>query len=342
MTTKYYKFNPNAHCASICQFGDGVLIACYKGPECSNEQQVVVIYDGPDRELTYKALTKRTGNCVLTPMTQNKASLIFSYFMDTNGMETVASGVERWRFCSNWKTMISLDNELTFDIMKNFEVGPSIGALVRCNPTRYFDYWLLPLYTEHNCYGIIAASEDGYKWSHHGYLGKTQINSNSRFGNGVLIQPTLWQDGICVKSLSRDITKNRRAWYSESHSNGDNWSVPIQTNLWNHNNSVVVFKLNNIPFVIWNQGPNRSQLMLGSWSQSNLSATPAIMLNQSFNASYPNCCIDKNGKLHIVHTDFGKIAHHIFDKEMIDGLCSLDDVKSLWSAAKVEEILIEV
>jgi hypothetical protein len=335
--TFYHKVAPNGHCATISPLKKGVLLAYYSGPECQDQQHVHMKYlENCDRsgksyvivkEAPHRELPNRTGNCILIPNKEDSVVLIFSFFMDSNGPDQPKSPVERWRFCSNWKTnvMESEGEILLGHIHPLGGLQPHIGMLARCSPIFYRKSWLLPLYTEHDCFGIVAASCDGWDWEARGYIGATNKTVNNRFGSGRLIQPTIWEDGNLLKSLSRDITQNHRAWYSESSDGGRTWSTPIKTELWNMNNSLVVIPTKKSTWVVWNHGPNRMQLMLGKWDQKRLDATFSLQLNDpksdgTCHASYPNYCFDAQNRLHIVHTDCGQIAHHVIDQEMLEYL----------------------
>jgi predicted neuraminidase len=134
----------------------------------------------------------------------------------------------------------------------------------------------------------------------------------------MLIQPTIWfDDNNTLHSLSRDVTKVKRAWYSYSTDNGKTWSKPETTSIWNDNNSIVVANNNrSCPLVIWNEGPGRSNLSLGQLNKDNRSITPITKLNESW-ASYPNYCFDNNNNLNVVHTDGGAIVWHIIDDKCL-------------------------
>ena len=317
MKTIVHKISPHGHCASICAFNGGTLLTYYNGPECTNQQAVNLEYWRDDKLIDHKRLLNKTGNPVLIPMNQQKACLIFSYFHDTDGKNRPVNPVQRWMFCSNWKTIVSLkDNKLQFLPIDQFETDTFTGYLVRCAPIQINKTWLLPVYREHNCYGQIFASSDGYKWSPRGRIGDNINQQSGRFGSGVLIQPTIWYDAK-LKSLSRDVTNKMRAWYSESEDMGWTWSQPIQTDIWNDNNSVVVVhKANTVrPHIIWNNGPGRGTLMLGALE--GLKAIPLLQLNvldgEVQRAAYPNYCFDDKKRLHIVFTFDGYIMETIFE-----------------------------
>jgi predicted neuraminidase len=135
------------------------------------------------------------------------------------------------------------------------------------------------------------------------------------FGKGILIQPTIWSDKDKVlHSLSRDITWNRKAWYSKSTDHGRTWMNPVSTEIDNHNNSIIVIDGTNL--VIWNKGSDRNDLQLGRLSADYQSAEPILKLNTSGGGSYPNYCIC-NDRIEIVHTEMKAqaITRHIITME---------------------------
>jgi hypothetical protein len=321
--TIIHKVSPYGHCATVCSLGDGILVAYYNGPECTDKQAVNVEYWENDKKLDCRILPPKTGNPVLISMNSKEACLIFSYFQDTDGVNVPTSAVQRWMFCSNWKTKVSVkDNKLQFSREERFsrdnetEGNIYIGYLMRCAPIKIKKTWYLPIYREHNCYGQIYTSKDGYRWSPRGKIGDNINQVNGRFGSGVLIQPTIWYD-TKLKSLSRDITSKMRAWYSESNDLGWTWSKPIQTRIWNDNNSIVVINDSaasslgsSYPLAVWNEGPGRSRLMLGrlKGEGEDLHIIPIVMLNKGngasyHGASYPNYCVDKEGRIHIIFSE---------------------------------------
>lgn len=325
-----HQVRPYGHCATICPHKTGILLAYYKGPECTNVQRVVVEYhQKTEQKICEIILPIKTGNCVLLPATPDKAILIYSYFEDTNGKESPKSAVERWRFCSNWSiTLEVINNIITMTEPKRF--GPRIGYLTRCAPIKVKNSWILPMYREHDCYGLIMRSETGFDhWCYIGRIGAEITASNGRFGSGILIQPTIWYDGKNLHSLSRDISENLKAWYSYSSNLGKSWSYPQTTAITNYNNSIVAIQdsksLNpHNPWLVWNDGPGRHQIVLGKWKQSTKTAEPTIKLGEC-GGSYPNYCFDYDDCLHIVHTERPSyITHHIINREMLEYLDSIN------------------
>lgn len=326
--TRYRRFLPNAHCATICAHGAGVLLACYRGPECHNHQCVNIKYFEQNKCLSHIMLPEKTGNCVLIPASDGEAVLIFSYFTDTDGVAVPSQSVQRWMFCTNWKVRVRYDaevGELVLGQATLLEIKPLVGLLTRCAPIRVEDTWHLPLYREHDCYGLIATSVNGWDWKEQGKIGAESNKISGRFGSGILIQPTIWYDGV-FHALCRDVSRVGKAWYSTSP-NCKDWSNPVLSKVDNANNSIVAIQNRiwiqegfNTPLMVWNEGMDRSCLTLGRWDP-NLRANEAIVkLNLSFSASYPNYCFDKDKILHIVHTDGGVIAHHTLDQEAIEKL----------------------
>lgn len=328
----------HGHCATICPIADGYLIAYYLHPECSNTQKVQLRYVTTNMSKLlkneYKVIAQytfynKTGNCILIPdpINKSKATIIYSYFNDTDGTKFPTRNVHRWMYCSNWIADVTigtkrqlhyLESNIKIDNIKPFPTQPTTGFLVRINPIKVHDQWLLPMYHENPCYGQIMKSTNTKDWRTSGHIGlhtPTKLNNKS-------IQPSLWWDGTTLYSLSRDMSGKGYAWYSESSDLGESWSEIIQTNITNDNNSIAVINDNTkFPYAIWNEGEKRRRLILGRL-QSSFSISPIIKLNTLNNASYPNYCIDDN-KIHIVHTEYATVGpalimHHIIDKQELD------------------------
>ena len=306
MQTIYRKVKYYGHCATICPIDQGILLAYYGGPECTDEQSVHIEYWIKGRLMSEIVLPNKTGNCILVPTSKDTATIIFSYFEDTDGKENKTTPISRWRFCSNWTMELNISRHkwIEHDEIKRFQVLP-IGALVRCSPIKYDNKILLPAYMEHNCHGIILEySKD--QWNQLSTIG---------FGKNILMQPTIWSDeNKVLHSLSRDITANRKAWYSKSTDKGRTWTDPIPTEIDNFNNSIVV--INGTHLVIWNQGTNRNNLQLGLLSNDYQSANPILKLNVDNGGSYPNYCVCDD-RIEIVHTEMkaAAITRHIIPME---------------------------
>jgi hypothetical protein len=310
MTKIIHPVVPYGHCATVCPDGDGHWIAYYKGPECTDRQAVIIEYWENDIKLASRRLPNKTGNCVLVPG-ETGPTLIFSYFTDTDSKGNKPQmPVERWIYCTNWISKLRFKDRISISTPTLLVTNPKIGYLTRCNPIRVFDEWLLPMYKEFNCHGKILRSHGGEVWQESGVIGSGTLKSHGRFGKGVLIQPTIWFDGERLHSLSRDITPNLKAWYSFSKNKGESWSKPRKTNIWNTNNSLVAINDGtDKPWLIWNEGSGRYQLVLGRWNSKTLSAEPQLQLNRrGTQASYPNYCIDNHGEIHIVFSESGPIT----------------------------------
>ena len=333
------KHHVSAHCASICPISDGYLIAYYLRPECSNTQKIQLRYITLKHEpgclpgwAAYKVqfqhtLYNKTGNCILTnkhPTSQhpnNKATIIYSYFNDTDGKKTPQNPVQRWMHCSNWIADIEVHTCLTnprinVDNIKPLPTQPTTGFLVRINPIQINNQWILPIYHENPGYGQIMKSTDGKNWRTAGHIG---------LGHNKAIQPSLWWDGNILHSLSRDISGAHCAWHSYSLDQGESWADIQPTTITNHNNSIAVINDDNTddPYVIWNEGERRNKLVLGQLNDihnhkgKELIIQPIIQLNTRQNASYPNYYVEKD-TIHIIHTEYDEIVHHIIDKQELN------------------------
>lgn len=306
------------HCATICKYKKNIIIAYYEGQECTNNQRVVIEIWAGDKLILRNSLYPKTGNCVLAP-SNNRLELIYSYFNDTNMDGKVCSingQVRRWQYCSNWVAeikSIQLDNtEVVYFNTKALQIQPSIGFLTRCNPITVDNERILPLYHEKYAYGRIMKQSNYSDWYTCGDIG---MNNPRGFR---MIQPTLWCDGS-LHSLSRNFSNEKSfAIYSRSVDMGHTWSEPKLSEIDNHNNSLVVaHDSTSNPWVIWNYGYRRNNLVLGKLD--GLKAVPLLKLNKTINGSYPNYCWDK-GDLHIVHTDGVKIVHHKFSRSELSSL----------------------
>lgn len=319
--TLEHRISPNAHCATVCPHKKGVLVAFYRGPECRDDQTVVIRYVENFKKKAETELYKKTGNCILWPFSDTMAGLIYSYFNDTDGHRTPTRIVHRWMYCSNWVMNLLVEkNEIKTTNPVVLQTQPSIGMLVRINPIRVHNEWILPLYHEHTSYGQIMKNADSaLSWRTAGNIGL--ISNNGKVQKGCLIQPCLWYNGRKLCSLSRDITPTGRAWYSESDDLGETWAKPIQVLVSNFNNSITAINDgSSSPWLIWNHGRGRFNLVIGKWDPVEMTAVPYLKLNKGSRGSYPNYCIDYDGLIHIVHTDMGRIMHHIIKPNFLNNL----------------------
>jgi hypothetical protein len=180
-----------SHCAAVCKIADGTLISYYNGPECTDRQGVNLEY-WTDKRIAHVRLPDKTGNSVLIPFGENRAILIFSIFNDTDGVEVAKIGANRWRFCTNWQTIVTIVNgNIDVDDAVRFNFDNYVGHLVRCAPIKSGEIWYLPTYKEHDVYGEIYTSHNGWNWTLLSRIGANIKQHNGRFGKGILIQPTI-------------------------------------------------------------------------------------------------------------------------------------------------------
>lgn len=331
-TTHRQLLEANAHCASICPHKDGVLISYYTGPECTDNQRVHVEYWEKDELKGKITLPRKTGNAILVPAKRNQAVLVFSMFNDEKDGKRPQTPVDRWGFCTLWKTKLRFSNErLKAHDCTVLGVEPQIGLLPRCNPIRVDRKWYLPLYQEHDPHGVIVNSKNGWDWEISGKIGTEDITHNGRFGRGSLMQPSIWYDGKQFNVLCRDVSQSKRAWHSSSV-DAKTWTPPSSSVYDNCNNSIQAQAIKSSkPWIIWNRGPGRSSLMLGRFGDLtvNMSAKASIQLNMFVaRASYPNSCIDYSGNLNIVHTEGFGLTHHVIDREALDFLARIKEPKT--------------
>lgn len=321
MDTYYHKVIPYGHCATICSHNRMIWIAYYNGPECTDKQAVNIEYWQDNCQINKLKIAGKTGNCVLIPSRKEDVKLIFSSFTDKVDEEgnSPLHPVDRWMYCINSLASLKYDENIILNRAKTIRTNPIIGYLTRCQAIRVGTEYLLPMYREYNCHGIIMASENTETWKKVGTIGICENVCNGRFGSGILMQPTIWHDGEVLRCLCRDVSRSERAWYAQSKNYGRTWSKPISSGVSNYNNSIIAIHDNSrTPWMVWNLGTNRKCLVLGQWNQEKLYATPYLQLNISGNASYPNYCWDHLDNLQIVHSDSGPIARHILSRNDLE------------------------
>lgn len=275
------------HCASVCPYEDGVLIAWYAGiSECHNEQSVYVAYCDDSKVSTPMKVGNGTGNPVLIP---DGPILLWSKFEDSG---YVSGLVDRWKYCSLWTRQIKLSGgETSFEGATHRLSSPDEHLLGRCNPIIDSDgSVILPLYDEMNANGVI------FKGNRH------ELNRVGTIGFD-MIQPTIWKDGDKYCSLSRNFKSVER--YSQYSYSPDcvKWSKPESTSIPNMNSSLHVTRWNGLNFVLWNNtiGRMRKNLTLGIIVDSMPLSVIPIKLIDSYGA-YPSMCVDKNNNLNIAYS----------------------------------------
>lgn len=293
-----------SHCPTICCTDDNnIYIAFYAGSrECENDQRVYVYKYLKNGKYELKlTLEEQTGNPVLFSV---KSEVYLMYSLFTKKTERP---VDKWRHCSNHIINIKKPEKIII------EIPAQNGYLGRINPIKIKQDIYIPIYKEYNCYGrILKCNSDLSKYSMLGKIGEQTENNGTRFGSGLLIQPSIWLEDNILHSVSRNIyPKMHYAWYSKSEDFGETWSDPTQIPLTSYNNSLCIISETTPKKAIWNyhnpkkyQKSKRTHLLLTEIDykfRPNLQTI--IQLNDHKPASYPNYIIDKNNKLHIVHSE---------------------------------------
>jgi predicted neuraminidase len=181
---------------------------------------------------------------------------------------------------------------------------PGQHLLGRCGPVVYGNKILLPLYDEVDGRCVIFGGND------------VEYGEISRYGDDI-IQPTLWADGDKIFSMSRNFRRKIKHTKSQLYCShdpcvADAWHGPVDTNLWNINNSMQVIRWNGNDLVLWNDTPsqNRSNLTLGTLID-NAFDVEKIDIISSIHGSYPSMCIDGSNNLHMTFTNFAKQIEHV-------------------------------
>jgi predicted neuraminidase len=290
------------HCSTVCAHQDGVLVAWYAGVgECRDDQSVHVVYVNGDHQSIPLRIGDKTGNPVLIPVDRNKAILLWSKFEDIAPMRSI---VERWKYCSLWTVNVNYHNgRISLSGTSKQIAGPEQHLLGRCNPIKYGDQYLLPLYDEMGRQGVIFRGK-GQDFECIGRLGKD------------MIQPTLWvgQWKDRIHSLSRNFMNKTqfKARKSYSDDGGETWSDPEPTTIPNRNSSLHVFRWNGRNMILWNNTPltQRKDMTLGILD----GMEPKTVCVLEDYGAYPSICADNNGDLNMTYTSRDRaIIHHTWN-----------------------------
>lgn len=238
------KFN---HCSTTCPLGTGGLVAWYSGTkECADDQSVYIVFI--DREISeITRIGDKTGNPVLWKTGPNQAVLLYSKFEDTGNVRRI---VDRWKYCSLWIQHVELDKKVRLIGNPIQLTEPHQHLLGRCAPLKHSGHLLIPLYDEIARNGVIAKFENNCLK----FMGRVGVD---------MIQPTIWEVGNKLCSLSRNFGNNMNySLYCESLDEGKTWSTPCQTLIPNNNSSLHVRNFNGINYIMWNDTKNRYRSLM--------------------------------------------------------------------------------
>lgn len=286
-----------SHCATVCQFHGGVLLAYYTSlRECHPSQRVYLVYfNGDEYSKPYK-LEEQTGNPVLWTFKDQTVLLHSMFEMERERL------IDKWGFCSNWTRKVDINGGI-ITVGDKSDIKLAIGYLGRCAPIVVNDELLLPIYFEKPAFGKILASKDGWNFENRG-----RIPASVR-----LMQPTLMYDGKILEALCRNNSRTQYAFHSESADNGRTWSIPALSHIPNHNNSIVAINDGHPnPLLIYNDARGRARLILSDYNLNEI-----CVLNKRPYGAYPNYCFDAKGNLHIVLTDDFRIRHMVFSSDFV-------------------------
>jgi hypothetical protein len=294
--TKIYAPDKLSHASAIAPLYNGTIVAFYSGQaECHESQRVWIFYnDEKGKSCDPVYLEGLTGNPVFL-VSEYGVRIIYSKFekLDT------PRRVEWWQYCSLWERKINIrDGNIELSYPHLLDAPIENGYLPRCNPITISTGFLLPLYRERDpdeFYGTILYSRDGLKWSLRGKIGEGKS----------CIQPTLWYENGIVHAWLRNFTPFgvRFALYSKSEDEGKTWTQPVDSTLYNANNSILAidfpYKGAKQVLVVWNNDPaGRENLTLSIRNKDSLWFN---ITRLDTYGSYPAACL-VGGKLHITWT----------------------------------------
>jgi hypothetical protein len=305
------------HCSSICEYNEKYVIAFYHGQECSDEQRVSVCFCDESGILKFINLEYGTGNPIVWN-DGNKCMLMYSKFTDTAIPNNHL--VMKWMYCDNYLAEI-----VNMKIQNVRKIDGAFGLLARCQPINVEGKILIPLYREQNpnCQ-IWSYNKDSLsKISEFGNVDSKWADKNritfGYMGDGVAIQPSIFRDKNRIIAFCRNVSMDfKNAWISISDLSCKNWSEIKQTNIPNEKNTLVVFPYFERTMMVFNNEKTRSQIFLHDFKIKLLYPLGLHIANPKSSMSYPNYLCDSQGRLHIVHTNCGRIAWHIMDKDYLD------------------------
>lgn len=336
--TSFISYGPKMHhCASIAQDGSGFWLVNYFGRECTDDQRVVIGYaKSHGKILDYIKLDAKTGN----PLVWNFNGSIYmmcSQFTDSTEDGTPIdyglATVNRWKNCKNYLFKLRFDG-ISIVKEKYGEIFGTYGLLARCQPLIEDNRVLLPLYREQDpvCQMWEFTIDDGNpkieKLSEFGgiddRLRKLCADNDLYMGNlgeGVAIQPTIIRNddryvAFC-RNVCRSSSQKSGAWISISDDcvSWDNMKI---CEIPNHNNSIAAITYYGVgDLLVFNTTRTRNTMILYNTKSGN-----RMNIGHPFNCkasySYPNLMIDAEGNLHVVHTNCGTIAWHVFDEKYVN------------------------
>jgi hypothetical protein len=282
------------HSASVCIHKNKVYVSYYKA-QCEGwGQEVVIKYRTADGFIEPEIcgdLRSGDGNPVIFEV-DGELYLAVSRFKDEMCDENNVHLL--WKNTNMHVFWLLHNQEGNKDVIVLVEVGSYPNCAPRCAPLVYSDgeeeSCLLPCYDETAGQGLLITVND--KSIHRGGLIKCPYK---------IIQPTLMQDGERIIAWARvfdreQLEEEQLAYCGISYMTYD-WAMVSEPSMRppNHNESLVVFKHNDHPYLVFNEKPIRTNLVLMGERKKRL------LLHQTKYASYPNFCLDGD-LVHIVFT----------------------------------------
>lgn len=310
-TTEIFASSFN-HCSTVCPHQDGVLIAWYSGiNECHDDQSVYLIFINQNNRSDIVRIGDKTGNPILWK-SGGEIFILWSKFEDDGVINRLA---DRWKYCSLWVQKIEIQDKPILVGKPTCVMGSANNLLGRCPAIHYKGKVLLPLYDEVE--GTCVIVDD------------SNFTELSKFGSDI-IQPTIWTKYNKLHSLGRNFRTHRNKAQHTQSSDGVIWQQPIDTDIFNVNNSLCVVNWRNSEAIVWNDTTSRyrDKLTLGLLKNYNcLEVIPVSVIGERYGA-YPFCAVDGD-RIHITFTNIRKrIEYHVWKWEDITEACRRNLVRT--------------
>jgi hypothetical protein len=284
------------HSSSVCLHNNRIVVSYYQS-QCEGwEQQVVIKYrtnKGFVRPNITGPLEPGDGNPVVFEFGGNLFLAISKFRKETVGITNVHV---LWKHTDLHLYRLWHNEQLGKDTIMLREIGTYPHCAPRCAPLICGDeeesVCLLPCYDEGAGQGVILeVSEDGINRSS---VMKAPYN---------IIQPTLIMDGNRIIGWARvhdmeQLGKEALAYCGVNSFDLD-WRMVTEDNMRppNNNESLIAFVHNGQPYLVFNDSPMRTNLVLVGEKGKRLK------LHETMYASYPNYCLDGD-LVHIVFTAY--------------------------------------
>jgi len=320
------------HCSTLVPTPRGLLLAAYKGKECTDDQRVVVVLSVPNDPWILGEpleLPGKTGNPVLWEH-EGRYWLLYSEFVDRLGRWVPENPVDRWKSCELWLQELSVDTGTIVRVGNPKKISGGLGKLGRCAPHYYQGKLLVPLYREKDpwCFVYEFVGETLVPYTDFGIVEYGDAVLKSKLGVGGAIQPTLFTSmktgklvAFCRNVAFRCFAAgDAPAWQATLDPKTHKWNVSAKRDLKNYSSSLHNINAFGNLFMVADGIPGRTGMKLYCANRVEIPLGSCLFgLPWKPTYSYPFMAVDiSNNILYTSLTNCGAILVHMFTKDFID------------------------